>query len=523
MAQTYTLEEAAQRLGLPPEDFKRRLKTEWTSVRSFRDGATLRFRSADIDELARTLGQASDPELQLGPPGGMPVTSTDEFLLPEDLPAAHGHEDAVGSDDIFALTAGDSGRARPKAPGDSDVRLELDAGPKAGSEPDLSLRTEEMNLDLSGPASGKAKRPGGLSSGKLTAPPPSGSKLVKRDDANAIPGPPSSEGPASQDSSSEFELSLDADSDSFELQLTNDDGSEEVDLGDLPSTAGPGGRSGVNLGKPSDSGVSLERKPTPADDSDDFELSLEPDAAPPPPSSGRLSQKRNAAPIPPADADSDSEFELTLDDNSGVTDAVAEEVAGEKGDIFETDFELPAVGGDADSGSEVVAVESSDTDLENSDFDIALDESDIQAEDESGSQVVLLDDEPQPTAGGASGRAAAAAAGAVAGAAAAAAVSGRRRRPAVDDVEVEDDDAAGALRGVRRGEDADEELVPARGRPLTWGPLPAAVLIPTLILTFLGTVMSYESLRGMWAYHHGTQPSGSLVRSIAGLFDADPK
>ena len=59
MAQFYTLEEAAQRLNIAPEEFKRKLKTEWTSIRPFRDGATLRFRAADIDELARSLGAAS--------------------------------------------------------------------------------------------------------------------------------------------------------------------------------------------------------------------------------------------------------------------------------------------------------------------------------------------------------------------------------------------------------------------------------------------------------------------------------
>ena len=55
MAQTYTLDEAANRLGMSAEEFKRRLKDEWKSIRSFRDGATLRFRSADIDELAKQL------------------------------------------------------------------------------------------------------------------------------------------------------------------------------------------------------------------------------------------------------------------------------------------------------------------------------------------------------------------------------------------------------------------------------------------------------------------------------------
>ena len=65
MAQTYTLEEAADKLNLSVEEFKRRLRTEWTQIRSFRDGATLRFRANEIDELARTYGLGSSDEMPL--------------------------------------------------------------------------------------------------------------------------------------------------------------------------------------------------------------------------------------------------------------------------------------------------------------------------------------------------------------------------------------------------------------------------------------------------------------------------
>jgi len=135
----------------------------------------------------------------------------------------------------------------------------------------------------------------------------------------------------SSDSSSEFELSLDADSGSFELQL-NSDSSEEVPLG-APQTAGgsrPGGQSGINLGKPADSGVSLERGGDAAAggleaDSDDFELSLDPSDAGPK-SSGKLRAPKSGKKTPAPKSDSDSEFELTLDDNSGVTDNLAAEL-----------------------------------------------------------------------------------------------------------------------------------------------------------------------------------------------------
>src|SRR5205807_8721824 len=70
---------------------------------------------------------------------------------------------------------------------------------------------------------------------------------------------------------------------------------------------------------------------------------------------------------------------------------VEEEVAaeGEK-DIFETDFEVPAL--DEESGSQAVALGERDTDLESSDFDLALGDEDIAADEESGSQVVALED-----------------------------------------------------------------------------------------------------------------------------------
>jgi len=143
MAQTYTLDEAAARLGMPAEEFKRRLKDEWKAIRSFRDGATLRFRSADIDELARSLGQASDPGLQLGAPGASPQTgSSDEFLI-ADAPKSGGglndDDSAIGTEDIFSLAAGDSGRTKKPKASDSDVRLEVSTRPHGGGDPENAV------------------------------------------------------------------------------------------------------------------------------------------------------------------------------------------------------------------------------------------------------------------------------------------------------------------------------------------------------------------------------------------------
>ena len=65
-----------------------------------------------------------------------------------------------------------------------------------------------------------------------------------------------------------------------------------------------------------------------------------------------------------------------------------------KGDIFETDFEIPPMSDE--SGSEAVAIDS-DTDIEP---DVAVEEdSDLVAEEETGSQVVVLEDESDEGAG----------------------------------------------------------------------------------------------------------------------------
>jgi len=64
MVQYYTLEQAAQLLRTTPDQLKEMAKKN--EVRAFQDRGTLRFRSQEIDELARSRGLGSDPDLQLG-------------------------------------------------------------------------------------------------------------------------------------------------------------------------------------------------------------------------------------------------------------------------------------------------------------------------------------------------------------------------------------------------------------------------------------------------------------------------
>jgi len=274
------------------------------------------------------------------------------------------------------------------------------------------------------------------------------------------------------------------------------------------------GSSGINLNRPTDSGVSLEKKKKADDEEIDFELSL--DA----PGSGASSKKLSSGKLK---QDSDSEFELTLEepsDVSGSAEAAAAKSSGstpsgeKKGDIFEaTDFDIPAL--EDESASEAVSLDEADTDLESSDFDLALDEADVSADEESGSEVVALDEPAKKK------------------------VKRRGGEDAVDlgDVELEEGPSASkALRGVRRPRDDDDEDYEVRevedeeGRaaevvaaPTNWGPWPAILMAPTVLFMFLGTIMAFEMLHSTWGYQQANQPTTPLVNffaNTAGLKDA---
>jgi hypothetical protein len=558
MAATHlTLEEAAQHLSISPEEFKKKLKIDpaFKTLVPIRDGSTLRFKAAAIEELGRQLGAASDPGLPLAPLEAAPLLDSDDFKVdasdakkeakPPKAPDSSGellNLTSSSDDDIFTLSPEDSkSEKKPSKPGsDSDVRLESGKGKKAkkadGSDESV-VPTEELSIDFNGPGSAVIK---GGSSAKLSAPKSSG-KIPKPDSGKGLAKP----GGASD--SSEFELSLDADSDDFELKL-NTDASDEVDLGEMPKdTAGSGrrgtGESGINLRVPADSGISLEKskakgkeakegkdsgakaKPHSAAEaaessgSDvDFELTLDSSAA----ASGlKLDKLKPGKGLP--EPDSDSEFELTLDDSSdsGLEAAVSDSVDAEKRDIFETDFEIPPMD---ESGSEAVALDP-DSDMEKSDSDIVeMSDSDVAVDDSSASEVVLIDDEEEGAPKAKAKKKTAT-------------KKGDETEGDVDlaDVDLADDEEDGsaskALKGAkgRRGDEEEEEeelAVPAGAgayRPVPWGVLPALFLLPTLLITCLGGLLAFELLQTMWGYSQPRKPAAPLVHAIAKNLDMELK
>jgi hypothetical protein len=482
----------------------------------------------------------------------------------------------LGDKDVFlmaeegkpaAKAAADKSKA-PKSGSDSDVRLEksVKARAAAAKAQDAS-GTEEIELDVLPPAvspSGKLTGSGKMTatgSGKQKA--ADGGKSGSSQKGPAVAGGksgkmPAAGGPAAD--SSEFELTLDTDSsDEFELSLASDS-SDEISLGDLPAApAKKGGQSGINLGKPSDSGPSLEKKAggssgklkdkksgdsgrksgklpaaradSSSDEEIDFELSLDQ-----PGSSGKKSG-------PKKKVDSDSEFELTLDDSGGMSAVNLEAETGNfeassseaKRDIFETDFEIPAL--DDDSASEAVAIDEADTDLESSDFDLAIDESDVSADDESASQVVVLDDETEPPAK--SKKAPAKAKKKPAKARPLAEVDDEVEvteesvvadddAVSFDDMELDESESASkALKGARAKTEEEEEEE-AKGQTVivqtaNWGVFPALLMLPTVFIIFLGGIMAYELVHSMWGYHQTTKPASLVVDNVAKTFDLNPK
>jgi hypothetical protein len=565
MAQTtYTLEEAATKLGISPEDLKRRLREEWKHIRSFRDGSTLRFRANDIDELARTIGVGSDPEAPI-------LTSSTDLELPSDLapppgdsvtihqphPGKNPKSTARASDvdiplvfddadsDEFALAP--DPQVKPSKPStskligqsqskpDSDVRLEKQTDrpskKKTVDDDEESILTEG-DIDLE-PSSKSGKLSGKSSSGKSSGKLASGKsgKLSTGGSGTKIPPPPQDDS-----DSSEFELSLDSDSSGeFELALGSEDSSEEISLGDIPVVRQSGSNSGINLDKPADSGPSLEKKKKDSkkkieNDSDEIDFVLSVDKS--------ASGKKTGGKIE-VDDDSDSEFELTLDEDAGALAADLDVETGtftdenQNKDIFETDFEIPALDQE-ESGSEVLSLDEADTDLESSDFDLEMRDTDSTDQGESGSEIVELEDEivqeeveeaPAPKA------------------------KKKKKTLVLDDddgeavslgdLELDEEEEASAskalrgvkakrLRGIKDEDEIEEEEEEEEGaivvaKSVPWGPLPALMLLPCVLVLFVGAIMAYEVVHGMWGYAQSSKPSSLVVEGVSDLLGIKPK
>ena len=455
--------------------------------------------------------------------------------------------DPSDSDVKMVLDQGDDavllGGAKPMSASDSDIRLEQQKPGKKGSDP--SMVTEEIDLDSE---LSKSSNPTPPPRPRPSAPQlPTTSPFELSEEDLDVDSPGHGKGTMQgqvTDSSGDFELTPEGEEfsplelGSDEIPSLNIDSEEEVSLGELD---GGSGGSGINLRDPADSGISLEQEGSdeielddlsldagatpapqkkkagdeeePEPDSSEFELSLD-DSDPSAEAasaessefelslddSGSSELELDIEPTGDGAADSDSEFDLTLDDSGG--SSPLEESAEDK-DIFETDFEVPAL--EEESGSEAVALDE-DTDLEteeSSDFDLAIDEMDVGSEDESGSQVIALDEEEvEADEDEATPR-------------------GKRKAKLLTD----DEDEASEFAGIGPSdEDEDETAAAAAGgktrvqyveKPdAPWGPVPAMLMLPCIVVLFVVGLMGFELIQGMMSYQKTGKFSGLLIRPL---------
>jgi hypothetical protein len=514
-----------------------------SDVRLVTDGSDLEFQIAadsDVKMVEEGSGSSKSGVSKSGKSKPASPGDSDVRMVGLDLPP--GDSDVKISHDAGGSVVLD--RPPGKKHSDSDIRLEEvgRTAPRADEGSGDAHVTEEIDLDAEQrKAAEKAKGKGK-------------SRMKKADSAGALPttspfelSEDDSEAPAGKkkpDSSSDFELTPAKGSDSSielssgELEAVRDAASdssdEEVALGEL---SGPkAGQSGINLDAPVDSGISLEGSEGSGDEME-FELSLDSGSTPKP---GAKSDKSKASKIQKeedsdsefeltldtdssseqpvlqkdaAEGDSDSEFELTLDDSGGLVPMEEQPAASAEGDIFETDFEVPAL--DEESGSEAVALD--DSDSESSDFDLALEEGDAAGDEESGSQVVALEDESEVDEAGETVQRPMKKKAPAKAAAEASAEEG----PLEELADVEDEEAVAEDEEVEERPRRGAPAVAAVGAPAPWGPVPALVLLPCVVVMLLCGLMGYELIQNMVGYQQPGKVAGFLSDSLAKSFDLD--
>jgi excisionase family DNA binding protein len=470
-----------------------------SDVRLVADGSDLGFQvSSDSDvKVVEEPGPTSSQTVK--PPASKPPSSRRKKGPMVDSGSDSGVRlagiEEPSDSDVKILPAGaeDSASVRlgEKPPGtgsDSDVRLDPNSPTprkeKVGRDSD-SMLTEEIDLDAElrqAEQAAKTRAMPAPSKGKTKTKPKPGSEA---DLPTVSPFELSGEDLAGAkakkkpESSSDFDLAPAAGNQS-PIELGSDEiplptSQEEVGLGEL---AGQSDKSGINLKEPVDSGISLEQKEGSSDEIE-FELSLDEGSTPKPVKAGK-------------EVDSDSEFELTLDDSGGLAPLEEDKGAAsdEEKDIFETDFEVPAL--DDESGSQAVALDESDTDLESSDFDLALGDEDIASDEESGSQVVALEDEEAD--------------------AAAATVAKKRPAPGA---EGEAEEILGEDEVI---EDEEVGATPARAvaaPPAVWEAWAVIPVVLCSVLLFVVGLMGFEMVRSMWGYRQPNGASGVVLKPLA--------
>jgi excisionase family DNA binding protein len=451
------------------------------------------------------------------------------------------------------------GQQGAKAPSDSDIRLEDNplAAMDSGKKRSEGLITEEIDLDAEAANIEAARKKSKMDSAaaKPPAAPPlptsSPFELSEHDLDMGLEPEVAAGAKKKNDSSGDFELTAPEDGSPLELgsdelpKLPGSSGEHEVAIDELTGTSA----SGINIQEPADGGISLEG----SEDEVEFDLSLDAGAsesaksAPPAASSSEfelslpdeedLTEKASTSSsefelnvddeedqdkqasesdsefeltldeeassemeLEGAESGSDSEFELTLDEEGGLTaldDSRSATGVEEGKDIFETDFDVPAL--DEESGSEAVASEAP-ADLEDSEFELDLE---AGPEEETGSEDFAAEEEEEEVAPAPKRK------------------SKLTRARAGD----EEDEEGLDISLDTEDEEEEEEAAPepaagaaAPAPPAEWGPLPALVLLPSVIVLIIVGLMGFELVQGMWGFHKPSPVSKLVIDPIARLF-----
>ena len=510
MAQFYTLEEAARVLGMSPEELKG--KAQHREVRAFLDGGSWRFRVVDVDELARRRGLGSDPELHLSdldvpesgsadldlsefamgvaqPDLAQPTmdfstphsgTGSDHDILLDDLslppnPVTGSSSVIIGMEHAGKLPSDSDVRLVPdssKSSSDSDVRLAPQERYKAPSDSDVTLIAEDTSShEMIAGASDTAVRQSPLlgSSAEVAAQPGSRDSDFELTPSSVIDA-------LQPDSGSDFELSaMDSGSDEFEATPLRKPSDSDV-------TAAEPGLSGINLSRPSDSGINLLGGGLDLGRQDSIELT---------PLSG---DEIKTAPKPSAKKPAAAAGPAAKKPSSAATPLPGAR-KGEK-DIFDdTDFEVDALSSDAEGNEDrtmQLEAAGSDFDLEESDTGsevFAIDEDDVDQNAATAVGSMAIEDEEEDDGFDA-------------------ATSGEMSANAWD-VESEATPSGS-------GRTAPSSMMAGAGAAAEWGGLWVGTLGVASVLMMLLAFVGMDLVRNLYEYRADTPASG-IVKSLAGI------
>ncbi|GEM_PF-349806 len=454
MSQFYSLEEAATKLGISIDQLRELAKKR--EVRSFQDGGTLRFKSEDIEaKLKATNAKNSssdsedfnlnlDDEPLVSPPTGLggsinleiPTSENFELTMDDSILGV-----APSSSEDFNLSFDDSSSViSPNLP---VIASSSDSGDFIGIQDSPVV----LGLDFSLDSSVDAAESNSTSS----------SVILPQDSPFEI---------------SESNINLDDTygvNDIVPIQIAGEGAFQNPTIDDLQIDDDTGLQLDDSGSSSQELSSSIELQADAPEEASDFELSLEES------NSEVLSLDNSIGEGTQIASDnSDSEFELTLDD--GLNDSGQMEGVADAG--LDSSFELEP--SDSDSGSQVVEIDDgTEADPMGATAEFNTSDDLEVVEDGSSSQVVAIDDIEE-----------------------------------LIEVVIEEEAEV---------ENETRETVLVQAGETSWGALPAMVLIPGVLILFVVGLMSLELMRGIYGYNKGTGFSSIIIKPLAEMFTDFPK